>query len=79
MKRKMWRMWQKFLRISIPLNLISWIVCACCLDSKSIIPAVVCIINGLWISLLAVANSPRNERREHEDEISVNDLAFKKL
>ena len=75
MRRRVWKIWQKWLRLSIPLNLICWIVCACCLDSKSIIPAIVCLVSGLWITLLIVANSPRKERREYEDEISIEDLA----
>ena len=76
MKRKIWRMWQKWLRLSIPLNLISWIFFACCLDSKSIVPAVVCVINGLWLGLIAWANTPpKNERRGHEDEISIKEIA----
>lgn len=75
MRRKMWRVWQKFLRVSIPLNLISWLICACCIDSKSIIPAVICIINGMWLSLICAANTPKNERRGYEDEISIKDLA----
>jgi hypothetical protein len=75
MRRRVWKIWQKWLRLSIPLNLICWIVCACCLDSKSITPAIVCLVSGLWITLLIVANSPRKERREYEDEISIEDLA----
>ena len=75
MKRRLWKMWQGWLRASIPINIISWLFFACCLDSKSIIPAVICIVNGLWLGLIAVANSPRNERRRHEAEISIEDLA----
>lgn len=57
MRRRVWKIWQKWLRLSIPLNLICWIVCACCLDSKSIIPAIVCLVSGLWLTLLVWANS----------------------
>lgn len=78
MRRRLWKMWQKWLRLSIPLNLICWIVCACCLDSKSIVPAVICVINALWIMLLAMANNPErnNKKRGYEDEIRVEETNF---
>lgn len=71
MRRRLWKIWQKWLRLSIPLNLICWIVCACCLDSKSIIPAIVCVINGLWLGLIAWANSENRNTRKHEDELDI--------
>ena len=63
MKRKLWKIWKGFLKVSIPINIVSWIFFACCLDSKSIIPAIVCLVNGLWICLIATANSDERKRK----------------
>ena len=80
MKRKLWKIWKVFLKVSIPINIVSWIFFACCLDSKSIIPAVICVINGLWLGLIAWANSEsRYKRRRYEDEMSIEESYFEPL
>lgn len=68
MKRKMWRAWQTWLKVSIPLNMISWFICACMLDSETIIPAIVCLVNGAWLCLLAAANSDWNKKGKKEEQ-----------
>lgn len=57
MKRKLWKIWQKWLRISIPVNLISWIFFVCCIDSETLVPTIICLINGVWLCLIAISNS----------------------
>ena len=70
MKRKLWKIWQKWLRISIPLNLISWIFFVCCIDSETLVPTIICLINGAWLCLIAVANTPK-KKGETSDEIII--------
>ena len=81
MRRKMWKVWQIWLKASIPINLISWVFFACCLDGKSIVPAVICTVNALWILLLAIANNPErnNKKRGYEYEIRVEESYLKEL
>ena len=61
MKRKLAKLWQGFLIISIPINVISLVICGCCLDSESIIPIVIGTINLSWIALIVEANLPEKE------------------
>lgn len=68
MKKKLWRIWQAFLILSIPLNIVSLVICGCMLDSKSHIPLIVCGINILWLVWLMVCNAEKNEKKSHEDK-----------
>ena len=76
MRKKLWKIWQTFLILSIPGSIISLFVMACCLDSESHIPAVIMAINILWLLLLSTANSDigaekKKKEKEKDDEISV--------
>lgn len=71
MKRKLWKIWQKWLRISIPVNLISWIFFVCCIDSETLVPTIICLINGVWLCLIAAANSGDRKKGETSDEIII--------
>lgn len=71
MKRKLWRAWQGWLIVSIPMNIISLIIAACCFDSDSIIPIIVAAVNLIWLTIIIIANSDRDKnrkRREYKDE-----------
>lgn len=66
MKKKLAKLWQGFLIISIPINVISLVICGCCLDSESIIPIVVGTINLSWIALIVEANLPEKEGEKND-------------
>ena len=73
MKKKLAKLWQGFLIISIPISVISLVICGCCLDSESIIPIVVGTINLLWLFLIVEANLPNKEEskgKDNDDEIN---------
>ena len=73
MKKKISRLWNNFLILSIPLSIISLVICGCCLDSESIIPIVVGTINLLWLFLIVEANLPNKEEskgKDNDDEIN---------
>lgn len=74
MKKKLWKIWQRFLLVSIPLNIFSLVICACCLDSESIIPIIIGTLNLLWIALIVVANTDEeSKRKDKDDEIIVEE------
>lgn len=74
MKKKLRKVWNNYLIISIPINIISLIICACCLDSESILPIIVGMINLIWIALIVVANSDEEpKRKDKDDEIIVEE------
>ena len=66
MKKKLAKLWQEFLIISIPLSIISLVICGCCLDSESIIPIIIGTINLLWIALIVEANLPEKEGEKND-------------
>lgn len=66
MKKKLHRLWQRLLVLSIPVSVIGTIFWACCLDSESILPIVMLSINGSWLFLLVEANK---DEKETENEI----------
>ena len=57
MRKKIWKIWQTWLRISIVLNLIAFVLSACCLDSKSIVPTIIGFISSGWLLLIIIANT----------------------
>lgn len=76
MKKKLAKLWQGFLIISIPISVISLVICGCCLDSESIIPIVIGTINLLWLFLIVEANLPNKEEnkgKDKDDEIIVEE------
>lgn len=58
-RKIVWKIWVHFLVLSIPAAIMTFIISACCLDSDTIIPGIVCLLSGAWLMLLAVANSDR--------------------
>lgn len=74
MKKKLAKLWQVFLIISIPISVISLVICGCCLDSESIIPIIIGTINLLWIALIVAANTDEeSKRKDKDDEIIVEE------
>lgn len=76
MKKKLAKLWQGFLIISIPISVISLVICGCCLDSESIIPIVIGTINLLWLFLIVEANLPNKEEnkgKDKDDEIIIEE------
>lgn len=74
MKKKLAKLWQGFLLVSVPLNIFSLVICACCLDSESIIPIIIGTLNLLWIALIVVANTDEEpKRKDKDDEIIVEE------
>lgn len=49
----------KILKIITVINLIIAILSACCLDSESWLPEILCLISSAWLLLIAVANTPK--------------------
>ena len=56
MRKKLWKIWQTFLILSIPGSIISLFIMACYLDEDSYIPAIVMGVNLAWLCLLGAAN-----------------------
>lgn len=74
MKRKLKKLWQLWLRVSIPLNIFAFIIALCCVDSeKFYIPLTVALISGAWLILLAVANDDGGRNRYEDDYIEDDD------
>ena len=76
-KKKLWKIWQIFLVLSIPTNILLFILGACFLDSDSLIPGIVCAVSGCWLLWLTICNerSSKNKREEYIDEISIKDVS----
>lgn len=66
MKEKISRLWKNFLILSIPLSIISLIICACMFDSESNIPLIIGAINMVWLTIIVIANSDHKTKRSKE-------------
>ena len=61
--------------VSIPINIISLFFMACCLDSDTIWPGIIGLINVSWLLVLIIANDPyrveqeKRYRREKNNEV----------
>lgn len=73
MKKKISRLWKSFLILSIPLSIISLIICACMFDSESKLPLIIGAINLIWISIIVIANSDNADKRSKERKHEIND------
>lgn len=74
-KRILHKIWGVILVILIPINGVSLIFMACCLDSETPIPAIIGLINALYLLCIVIANDPeRNERRRKKS----NGIDYKK-
>lgn len=73
MKRKLWKIWQRWLVLSIPANIISLIICACMFDSESIVPLVIGAINLIWLTIIVIANSDNADKGSKERKHEIND------
>lgn len=76
MKKKLRKVWQRWLVLSIPISIIGIIFWACCLDSESILPIVMLSINGSWLFLLVEANK---DEKETKNEITDNEDYFEEF
>ena len=77
MKKKLWKIWQHWLVISIPVNVISAVICGCMLDSKSHIPMIVLAINLAWLFILVEANAEsKNTKRKDKETDEINNSEF---
>lgn len=66
MKKKLWKVWQRWLICSVPINIISLIIMACMFDSESNIPLIVGAINMVWLTIIVIANSDHKAKRSKE-------------
>ena len=73
MKKRLWKIWQRWLVCSIPINIISLIICACMFDSESNIPLIVGAINMVWLTIIVIANSDNKAKRSKEYMDGTND------
>lgn len=79
MKKKLWKIWQMFLIISIPLSIISLIICGLTLDSNTPAPTIIGLVNLLWLIWLMICNDPsrinkkdrRNKKNEYKDKDNI--------
>lgn len=75
-RKIVWKIWVHFLVLSIPAAIITFIISACCLDSETIIPGIVCLLSGAWLLWLAICNErPRERRKENETRDKENHVA----
>lgn len=70
MKKIFHKLWQRWLVVSIPLNIISLLVAICFVDSKSWIPLVIILVNLAWLALMMVANSDEGKEDRKNGENS---------
>lgn len=80
MKKRLWKIWQIFLILSIPLSIISLLICGLMLDSETPAPTIIGMINLLWLIWMMICNDPtrtnKKRRRKTQDEIEdKNDIA----
>lgn len=76
MKKKLKKVWNEFLKISIPISIIGTIFWACCIDSKSILPIIMLAINVSWLFLMVEANT---DERESKDEVRNHEDIFEEF
>ena len=75
MKKVRRKIWKYFLVISYLASWVGWIISAMCLDSDSIIPAIICLACGLWIMLITYANDGgRITRQRRKERLNENDI-----
>jgi hypothetical protein len=83
-KKKMRRIKNIILTVQATLNFIVFLISACCLDSESNIPTVVCCITLLWLALFCYANnwfeeiSYTDEKAEKKPSAPVYHYSFDK-
>lgn len=49
----------KILKGITKLCIIVGLISACCLDSESWLPKIICLVCSVWLLLIAVANTPK--------------------
>lgn len=76
MKKKIKKVWNNFLIVSIPISIIGTIFWTCCLDSKSILPIIMLGVNVSWLLLLVEANK---DEKETKNEITDNEDYFEEF
>ena len=75
MKRILRRVWGVILVVLIPINILSLFFMACCLDSDTIIPALIALLNVSYLLCIMIANDPyrveqeKRYRREKHNEV----------
>lgn len=60
MKRKLKKLWQMILVLSIPISIAGLIFWGCCIDGGGKLPVIMCGINAGWLLLICAANEGRN-------------------
>ena len=63
-KKKLGKIWQMFLVLSIPTNILIFILGACFLDSDSLVPGIVCAVSGCWLLWLTICNERNTEKKK---------------
>lgn len=71
MRKKIWKVWQKFLVLSIPASVIVILLSACCLDGDSILPLIAMALGFGWLLLLIIANDEKCTKKEKHNETRV--------
>ena len=75
-RKIVWKIWQTWLILSIPLNIGNFIFWGCCLESRTVTPVIMCVISGAWLMLLSIATTKDKERRRKEDDIEIEEDAL---
>lgn len=73
-RKIVWKIWVHFLVLSIPAAIITFIISACCLDSDTIIPGIVCLLSGAWLMLLTIANTDNDKEKRKETKNGIKDF-----
>lgn len=73
-RKFVWKIWVHFLVLSIPAAIITFIISACCLDSDTIIPGIVCLLSGAWLMLLTIANTDNDKEKRKETKNGIKDF-----
>lgn len=64
MKKKLWKIWQRFLPVSIWIAIAAIIISGCCLNSEKIIPVIVMGLSFVWLTIILIANDPARIEKE---------------
>lgn len=65
MKRILRRVWGVILVVLIPINILSLFFIACCLESDTIVPVVIGLLNVSYLLCVMIANDPyRNDKKK---------------
>ena len=71
---RFWKFWKTYiLAPSIPISALTIIITICMLDSDSLIPTIVCVVNLLWLLMIIWRNDPERENKKRRSKHGIED------